>query len=149
MLRAILIALMMFAAAAASADKKDDAVQGMKPLSEIFANAASQYAPQRCAGLYQALMEWTGKDRMNEEAWEAMDAARESLIVTSIRIAQAANSGTMEHHLKLAVRDVLNIADLYLTRMETNYALSGHAFYEDVVIKSDAMFCKSIAEGMQ
>ena len=30
-------------------------------------------------------MEWTGKDRMGEEAWEAMDAAREALVLAAAR----------------------------------------------------------------
>ena len=62
-----------------------NASQGMKPLSEIFANATLQYAPQRCAGLCQALMKWTGKDRMGEEAWEAMDAACEAPVLAATR----------------------------------------------------------------
>ena len=46
-------------------------------------------------------------------------------------------------------RDVRNIADLYLARMEANYASSGQAFGEDDVIQSDMTLCKSITETLQ
>jgi hypothetical protein len=40
----------------------------MRPLEEVAVNAAAPYAPSRCAGLYQAMMEWIGIDRMGDEA---------------------------------------------------------------------------------
>lgn len=63
-----------------------------------------------------------------------MDTDRENLIMFSAWIDQDASGGTIEHQVELAVRDVRNIADLYLARMEANYAAGGQAFDEDDVI---------------
>lgn len=123
--------------------------QGMRPLAEVAVNAAAPYAPARCAGLYQAMMEWIGIDRMGDESWATMDTARESLIMFSAWIAQDASGGTIERQVELAVRDVRNIADLYLARMEANYASGGQAFGEDDVIQGDLTLCKSITETLQ
>ena len=120
--------------------------QDMRPLAEVAENAAAPYAPARCAGLYQAMMEWIGIDRMGDEAWATMDTARENLIMFSAWIAQDASGGTIEHQVELAVRDVRNVADLYLARMEANYASGGQAFGEDDVIQGDLILCRSITE---
>lgn len=125
------------------------ASQDMRPLAEVAVNAAAPYATARCAGLFQALMEWIGIDRMGDETWETMDTARESLIMFSALIAQDASGGTTELRVELAVRDVRNIADLYLARMEANYASGGQAFGEDDVIQGDLTLCNSIAETLQ
>lgn len=61
-------------------------------------------------------------------------------------IAQDASGGTIEHQVELTVRDVRSIPDLYLARMEANYASGGQAFGEDDVIQGDLTFCRSITE---
>lgn len=109
------------------------ASQDIKPLAEVAESVATPYAPARCAALYQALMEWTGNDRMGDELWKKFDAARENLILFSALIAQNASGGTIEHQVEIAVRDVRNIADIYLARFEGNYASVGQAFGEDKV----------------
>ena len=44
------------------------------------------------------------------------------------------------------VRDVRNVADLYLARLERNYASSGEAFAQDETIKGDMLICRRLAE---
>jgi hypothetical protein len=95
------------------------------------------------------MMEWIGIDRMGDEAWGTTNASRESLMMFSALIGLDVSGGTIERQLELAVRDVRNIADLYLARMEANYASGGQAFGEDKVINSDLTLCKSITEGLQ
>jgi hypothetical protein len=121
----------------------------MRPLAEVAVNAAAPYAPARCAGLYQAMMEWIGIDRMGDETWETIDTARVNTIMLSALTAQNTNGGTLEHQAELTARDVRNIADLYLARMEANYATGGQAFGEDDVIQSDLTLCKSLTETLQ
>jgi hypothetical protein len=121
----------------------------MRPLAEVAVNAAAPYAPARCAGLYQAMMEWIGIDRMGDETWETIDTARVNTIMLSALIAQNTNGGTLEHQADLTARDVRNIADLYLARMEANYATGGQAFGENDVIQSDLTLCKSLTETLQ
>jgi hypothetical protein len=95
------------------------------------------------------MMEWIGIDRMGDEAWETMDTARLNTIMLSALIAQNTNGGTFEHQAELTARDVRNIADLYLARMEANYATGGQAFGEDDVIQSDLTLCKSLTETLK
>ena len=121
----------------------------MRPLAEVVANAAAPYAPARCAGLYQAMMEGIGFDRMGDDNWKTMDNNRESLIMFSAWIAQNASGGTIVHQTEITVRDVRNVADLYLARMEANYASGGQALGEDNVIQNDLIYCKSITETLQ
>lgn len=123
--------------------------QTMKPLRDAVDQAAAPYPFSRCAGLYQSLMEWTGEERMGKETWDTMDQSRLLLIGLSATIAQEKAGGTFEQHAELAARDVRNIADLYLGRMEKNYATSGQAFGEDPLIQSDMPFCREIVEAIQ
>ena len=125
------------------------AAQGLRPLAEAVETAAHPYGPARCAGLYQAVMEWVGHDRMGAQAWATADTSRETMILFSAVIAQSIGGGTFEAQLENTVRGVRNIADLYLARMEQNYASSGHAFGEDALIQADLMFCKSAVEALQ
>jgi len=121
----------------------------MRPLAEVASEAAAPYASARCGGYYQAMMDWVGYNRMGNEAWEAADAARLNMIMLSALIAQKTNGGTFEHQAELTARDVRNIANLYLARMEANYASVGQAFGEDDLIQSDMALCKSFAETLQ
>jgi len=118
----------------------------MRPLAEVGVNAAATYPSARCAGLYQAMMEWIGFDRMGEETWKTTDANRKNLILFSAAVAQDASGGTIEGSIEITLRDVRNIADLYLAKMEANYATIGQAFGEDAVISSDLTLCKTITE---
>lgn len=122
------------------------AADGMRPLSELLDDVAAPYSAARCGGFYQALMEWTGIERMGDEAWQAYDAARFNLIMLSALTLQSTNGGTLEHNAELTSRDVRNIANLYLARMEANYASVGQAFAEDDLIKGDMVLCQSFAE---
>ena len=65
---------------------------------EVGANAAAPYPFSRCAGLYQATMEWAGQKRLGEEAWDSMDTARTGLIMLSVVTAQEESGGTFEGH---------------------------------------------------
>ena len=68
--------------------------QDMKPLAEVAVNAAAPYAPARCAGLYQAMMEWIGIEKIclatfccalpNESA-KAAHKSRHSCVASSSR----------------------------------------------------------------
>lgn len=123
--------------------------QEMRPLADIAREVAEPYPPARCAGLYLGLMEWAGRDRMGEDVWAAMDASRETMILVSALIAQNIAGGAIEPHVENTVRDVRNVANLYLSRMEQNYAVGGQALGNDTLIMDDMTFCKSLVEAMQ
>lgn len=123
--------------------------QEIKPLEEVAKNSAKAYPLSRCSALYLALMEWSGEERMSAESWSKFDAARENMIVLSAYISQHESGGTFDHWLEMTIRDVRNIADLYLARLEKNYAAVGQAFGEDSLIQSDLTLCTEIAKSIQ
>lgn len=133
--------------AALIASPSVSSAQEMRPLVDAMANAAEPYVPTRCGALYQAMMEWTGETRLGAEAWAAMDSARERFIYVAVALAQEDTGGTLEASAQTTVRDVRNIADLYIERLEANYASTGEAFAQDPMIRSDLQFCQMLADG--
>lgn len=118
--------------------------QSMRPLEEAAEEAAAPYLGARCGGLYQALMEWGGRDRLGEELWQSTDAARESAILFSMLVAQRVSGGELEMQIEGTLRDVRNIADLYHQRFEQNYALTGQAFEGDALVTQDMNYCSDL-----
>jgi hypothetical protein len=125
------------------------ASQEMRPLGKLLQNAATLYPPTRCAGLYQAVMEWTGFERMGEDTWNQTDSHRENFIWVAVRTSQSLSGGTLEQQAEIVVRDVRNIADIYLERFERNYAAQGQAFGEDALILSDIDLCGTLVGALQ
>jgi hypothetical protein len=123
--------------------------QELRPLGDLIGDAAIPYAPTRCAGLYQALMEWSGFDRMGEETWSQTDGHRENFIWFAVLVSQSLGGGTLEQQAENVVRDVRNIADLYLDRMEGNYTVQGQAFGDDALIIGDIELCAALAQTLQ
>lgn len=121
--------------------------QELRPLQDVFSQSANPYAPTRCAALYQAIMEWSGLERMGEDAWKQSDEVRKHLITMSAMIAQAESGGTPEERVTVILRDVANIAMVYQSRFEAHYAVTGSAFSGDGLVESDLQFCKKLAEG--
>ena len=120
--------------------------QQMRPLDELLDTAAAPYPATRCAGWYQALMEWGGKERLGDEAWATVDTGRLSLFHLATALFNQTSGNTFEADANFVARDMRNIADLYLARMERNYATSGEAFGQDEMIKSDMLICQRLAE---
>ena len=73
-----------------------------------------------------------------------MDSARQSAILFSAIVAHDVSGGELEGHVLATVRDARNIADLYLSRFEENYALSGQAFEGDAVVTQDMQYCSEL-----
>jgi hypothetical protein len=119
--------------------------QEMRPLMELMPDAGVQYAPSRCAGMYQAIMEWSGEERLGADTWQQADTVRERFIMLSVQLGQSLTGGTVEQQTKNVIRDVRNIADLYLERMERNYAIRGQAFGDDALIADDIGLCGALA----
>lgn len=121
--------------------------QDFQPLQDVFLEAASPYAPTRCGALYQVMMEWIGIDRMGNETWQSTDQIRRNMIITATMIGQEESGGTLEEQVASVLRNVRNIADIYLSRFEKNYAMSGNAFSGDALIEADLDFCELVSEG--
>ena len=120
--------------------------QEMRPLGEIFETAAAPYPSTRCAGWYQALMEWGGKERFGDEAWMTMDTARRSVFLHSVLIFNQESGNTMETDVEIIALTARSIANLYLARMRSNYAAQGEAYGQAELIKSEMFVCQIVAE---
>lgn len=139
-LTAILVATL--ASSAAQSSRAGE----MQPLFDVVAEAATPYGLTRCAALYLSVMEWAGSERMGEENWSAAVQAYETFALSAAVVAHNESGGDLEAHGANIVRQVRTIANLYLERFETNYAVSGQAFAEDLIVASDLTFCQSLAE---
>jgi hypothetical protein len=120
--------------------------QEMRPLSEVLETAAAPYPSTRCAGWYQALMEWAGKERFDDETWATMDAARQSVFLHSVLIFNKESGNMIETDVELIAQNARSVADLYLARMKSNYAAQGEAYGQDELIKGDMFLCQIVAE---
>lgn len=118
----------------------------MRPLSDAVEEAATPYAFTRCAALNLSLMEWTGSERMGEATWGAMEQNFQVLAIGAAMLAQSEAGGSLDAHASNTTRQIRRIADLYLDRFDSNYALSGQAFAEDLVVNSDLSFCRELVE---
>jgi hypothetical protein len=123
--------------------------QELRPLNDLLDDAASAYAPTRCAGLYHAMMEWAGAERLGEATWNLTDAHRLNFIHLAALVSQSQSGGTFQAQAENVARDVRNIADVYLERFESNYALQGQAFGADPLIQSDFELCGNFAGSLQ
>ena len=123
--------------------------QDMLPLEDLIDDAASSYTPTRCAALYQAIMEWGGGQQLGADLWQRTESDREYMGLIAVIMLQDIAGGSLEDISIVVARDIRNVTDIYLERMENNYALSGQAFNNDPVIRSDISVCRIFANIMQ
>lgn len=120
--------------------------QQFQPLDNIQEQVAPAYIPTRCGGLYQAFMEWGGEARLGSDLWRQSDEIRGNFILVAVLMAQEDQGRSTEDVANSVVRDVRNIADIYLERFERNYAVTGQAMAEDTLIVSDLQYCRLTAD---
>ena len=135
----------MFTAIVALILAQGDPAQQMQPLPDIVEHVARPYPYERCAVLYQSMMEWAGIDRLGAETWERAESARRSQILHASILSHEVSGGTLEEQVSNVLRRVRHIADLYLTRFESNYAVGGQAFADDRVVTGDLEFCQVLS----
>lgn len=122
----------------------------LTPLSEVMKGGPDRSYPLiRCAGFYQASTEWAGKKRVGSDFVASVDQIIKNLLTAAVLVRTEQGSGTTEHVARVVLRDTRNIADLYLTRFESNYASKGHAWSSDSLWVSDLGLCKAMAEQVQ
>lgn len=140
-IRSIALALAMMPTVAMSQD--------MLPLEELIDEAAPSYTPTRCAALYQAIMEWGGEQQLGTDLWQRTESDREYMALMAVFLLQDRAGGSLEDSSIVVARDIRNIADIYLERMENNYASSGQAFNTDPVMSGDISVCRLFENMMQ
>ena len=121
--------------------------QEMRPLNQVIRVTAKSYPYIRCAGFYQAMMEWAGKEKMGGQLFSKIDKVRTNLILTAVATNMSDGlGGGVENSISVTTRDVRNVAKLYISRFERNFAAVGQAWGEDKLVLSDVSSCKKIAE---
>ena len=122
--------------------------QEFKSLESVLENnPAPTYPFVRCGGMYQAMLERIGYERMGEEAWSQNDEARSALLIFGGLMLSDQLPNTSQREIgEITANDARRIADIYEQRMNNNFALTGEAFFSDSLIKSDLSFCKRLSE---
>lgn len=123
--------------------------QDMLPLEELLNDAAPSYTPTRCAALYQAIMEWAGEQQLGDDLWQRSESDRQYMALMAVIMLQDRIGGSLNDTGMVVARDIRNIADIYLERMENNFATSGQAFNTDPVMRGDISVCRLFANMMQ
>ena len=118
---------------------------GFRSLKELQ-NVATNYPLVRCGALYQAIMERSGKERMGAETWAASDQSRSNLLLLgALILSSEITEAKMDEIGTIVKNDARNIADIYVERMNGNFANSGQAFGADALMVSDLEQCKALA----
>ena len=139
-MRAFLVAIVMTIATQATS-------QNFEPIRDLSTDVARPYVSVRCGGLYHAIMERTGAERMGSDAWKASDEARNAMLLMGLLAkTEEQPNRPAEEFIPSLQKETLNIADIYLARMDHNYSLTGHAYGTDSLMKSDIEDCGLIVQ---
>jgi hypothetical protein len=139
--------LVIAAAIAASLLAQGTQAQEMRPITGLAPENSS--APfVRCAGLYNAVLEWGGA-----QIETSSDLLRDSVSLNLVGAALAMMNDGVTSSAQQASDNALNSAsaatDLYLERFRRNSAAVGEAFGQDAMVVSDFNVCQLITEGLQ
>ena len=107
----------------------------------------SIYFADRCAGAYLAVVNWAGEQRLGAEAYNNTLAVVQAYIVLSISGRVQQRSATDSEASQAVMRDVKNIAEIYVTRFESNYALRGDSMVGDALVENDLALCGRALDG--
>ena len=84
---------------------------------------------------------------MGIEAWRASDEARNAMLLMGLLAkTEEQPNRSVEELIPSLQKETLNIADIYLARMDKNYALTGHAYGTDALVQSDIKDCGLILQ---
>ncbi len=94
-------------------------------------------------------MEWSGEQQAGDDLWRHLSESREQMVMVAAFIMQDNLRGLMDEAVAVVGRDIRNITDIYLERMQINYATSGQAFNADPLMRSDLSVCNLFASMLQ
>ena len=84
---------------------------------------------------------------MGPDAWQASDEARNAMLLMGLLAkTEEQPNRPAEEFIPSLQKETLNIADIYLARMDHNYSLTGHAYGTDSLMKSDIEDCGLIVQ---
>jgi hypothetical protein len=113
--------------------------QELKPLEQAIIDGAEETYPLvRCAGLYLSVLEWAGEDRLGPDTSQNTKLTVANLLNLAVELREPTLGAAAEQSV---MRDIRTISDAYLSRYESNYALSGEAFGQDPMWNADNDIC--------
>jgi len=83
---------------------------------------------------------------MGDGLWEKAISSWTWFLEAAVYAGHPESGSTIENYMNIVVRDALNIASFYQSRMERNYAATGQGFGEDSLIDGDLDLCRLIIE---
>ena len=91
------------------------ASQNFEPIRNLSSDVARPYIPVRCGGLYHAIMERTGVERMGPDAWQASDEARNAMLLMGLLAkTEEQPNRSIEEFIPSLQKETLNVADIYM-----------------------------------
>jgi hypothetical protein len=120
----------------------------LRPLADLAANAEETYPLVRCSAFYLSLIEWAGADRIGgEEAANNVKITIHNVVTAAAQLRSEKSGGNLDDSYEITLRDVRNVADLYLKRYQSNYAAEGQAWGNDPLWTADEAVCAMLAGG--
>lgn len=115
----------------------------LRPLVDL-PDAEQSYRFVRCAGLWSAILTWTGSDVAGEHVTRATEESVGTLNLAALLHRFKSSGADVDLLTAHILRDGANISDLYLKKFEANYASMGEAFGSDPLVHSDLAACQIV-----
>ncbi|MCO6362302.1 hypothetical protein [Paracoccus sp. 08] len=122
----------------------DDTMQGIDDFLHV-----SAYTAMRCAGLFDGIVAYGGQN-MPAELVEQYQKASTTLVIgtTIIRAYQAHDRGLpakdFEVEFKNSDAEAVRFRDIYSSRLQNNYDLTGQMLESDPLAKADLALCGQV-----
>lgn len=115
---------------------------------------ATAYMTSRCAGFYDGAIAYGGANMGEKLVTSFRDtSATMTMGHTVVRMLQAKNRGqdvpTLDEQLQRSVEEAHRFTEIYSSRFQSNYELTGTMMESDPVAQSDLVFCAEVAPGVQ
>ena len=124
--------------------------QEFLPLNSIDDEADKPYPFVRCAGLYYAVIAWSGKTRLGPETYQGYRISVDLLGNAALLIRRAEGSDVSTEDLgKSTLNEVVELGKIYVARMESNLSSTGQPMSDDPLFDSDFETCQLYARAAQ
>lgn len=115
------------------------------PLPQLIDQEAWSEAFGTCAGFYEALIGRGSEAEFGSDAWAAINAAQEALILASAT-AFAADGSDMTMGLSAAYQFSAIASGDFIARFERNFAANGEIIAGDPTLERDLGICASMSQ---
>lgn len=88
-----------------------------------------------------------GNERLGQDAVDSLTSTATIFALLSAKINHKISGQTLAEWSEVAEKTSVEIAKIYIARMEANYAADGYAYAADELMKSDLEICAIWREG--